>query len=141
MTSVGAFFPIEVHVPPAIAALLNDQNLPVPAPLSGLALIDTGATLTCVHETLLARLGLNPIGVITSGTASGPVQQNVYPARIVFPAQGWTIDLAGVAGVNLAGQQVATTPPQPIIALIGRNILQNWLMVWNGPAAFWSVAV
>lgn len=88
LTNVGAFFPIEVHVPPAIAALLDDQNMPVPAPFSGLALIDTGATLTCVHETLLARLGLNPIGVITSGTASGPVQQNVYPARIVFPPRG-----------------------------------------------------
>lgn len=41
--------------------------------------------MTCVHEPILTGLGLNPIGIVNSGTAKGLVQQSVYPARIVFP--------------------------------------------------------
>jgi predicted aspartyl protease len=77
--------PVEVHVPQAIAQVLNQQAKPIPAAVTGLALIDTGASRTCVHEPSLTSLGLNPISVVNSGTARGVVQQSVYPARLVFP--------------------------------------------------------
>ncbi len=141
LTAVGAFFPIEIHVPPPIAQVLTDKGESIPEPASGLALIDTGATMTCVHEAMLTKLGLSPIGLITSGTAGGPVQQSLYPARLVFPTTGWAVDLAAVAGVNLSGQQIASDPPQPIIALVGRNILEHWVFVWNGPGGHWTVAI
>lgn len=96
--------------------------------------------MTCVHESVLTSLGLNPIAVIQSGTASGQVSQNVYPARIVFPTTGWTVDFAATAGVNLSGQQIPVQPPQDVIALLGRNLLESWILVWNGPAASWSVS-
>ena len=111
--SLGAFFPIEVHVPPQIADVLTKQGQPIPAPVIGVGLIDTGATLTCVHEPLLKQLGLKPIGVGNSRTANGPVPCNLYPGRIMFPSVGWTLDLHGVVGVNLAGQSIAIDPPQP----------------------------
>ena len=81
-----------------------------------MALIDTGATATCVHEPLLQALGLNPTGVVDSLTANGPVRQNTYPARIILPSEGLTLDMPFVPGVNLTGQQIPTTPPQPLIA-------------------------
>ena len=63
----------------------------------------------------------------------------MYFARLTFPQLGWTGELP-VAGVDLTGQQVGTTPPQSIVALLGRNLLQNWMLVWNGPGGMWSIA-
>lgn len=143
LRQLGAFFPIEIHVPPPIAELLTQQGQPVPSGVSGLALVDTGATLTCVHEPILTGLGLNPISVVQSGTANGLVPQNVYPARLVFPSTGWTVDAQQAVGVNLGGQTMqldATQPPQAVIALLGRNLLEHWVLVWNGPVGFWSVS-
>ncbi len=141
LTYMGAFFPIEVQLPPQIAQTLVAAGKPMPNCVKGLALIDTGATMTCIDEPVLTGLGLNPVGVVNSGTANGPVKQNIYPARIVFPAQGWTVDITQVTGVNLAGQVIPTTPPAPIIALIGRNILLNWVFIYNGPGGFWTVTM
>lgn len=141
LTNLGAFFPIEVHVPPQIAQALINAGKTVPNCFKSLALIDTGATFTCVDEPILRNLGLNPVGIVTSGTANGPVRQNIYPARIAFPTKGWTVDLAQAVGVNLAGQAIPKTPPEPIIALLGRNLLQHWVFIYNGPGAYWTVAM
>ncbi len=141
LREVGAFFDIEVHVPPPIAQILTNQGKPLPSPVRGVAIVDTGATMTCVNESILQGLGLNPIGIVLAGTASGPTPQNIYPARLVFPAEGFGIDFQGVAGVNLAGQMIPLNPPQQVIALIGRNILERWVLTWNGPGGFWTVAM
>lgn len=140
LTHLGAFFPIEVHVPPKIAETLTKAGKPVPKGIAGLGLIDTGATLTCISEEVLKALGLNPFDVVSSGTADGQKKQNVYPARIVFPAQGWTLDLQKAVGVNLTGQIVPKVPPEPIIALLGRNLLQRWVFIYNGLGGFWTVS-
>jgi hypothetical protein len=139
LVAAGAFLPLEIHVPAAVAQLLADRGLPIPPPVAGVGLIDTGATLTCVHESVLAGLALNPVSTVTSGTANGPVTQSIYPARLVFPTVGWAVDLAGVTGVNLEGQFVMTTPPQPILCLVGRNLLRDSILIWNGPGGFWTI--
>ena len=138
---LGPIFPIEVHVPPDIAKVLADRGEPVPNGVPGIGLIDTGASITCVHEAILQQLGLQATDVVTSLTANGPADQNVYAARIVFPTQGWTLDLEQTLGVNLTGQKVPTQPhPQPVIALLGRNLLSRWVFTYNGPGGFWTVS-
>ena len=102
-------------------------------------MIDTGATMTCVHEPILIDLGLHPVGTVTSGTAAGPIQQSLYMARVNFPLVGWNLDLP-VAGVDLSSQVITTMPPQPVIALLGRNLLMQAVLVWNGPGGFWTIA-
>ena len=141
LRNLGAYFPIEVHVPPLIADALTKQGSPVPTPASGVGLIDTGATYTCVEESLLTSLSLNPIGIVHSGTANGTVEQNIYPARIVFPAKGWTMDLDRVVGVNLSGQVVQENPPKPIIALLGRNFLERGVFIFNGTMGSWTLSI
>jgi hypothetical protein len=139
MAGLGAILTLDVHVPPAIANALTASNQPVPPAVSGITLVDTGATMTCVHEAILTGLGLQPVGQVQSGTANGPVQQNVYMTRLVFPLLGWTVDLP-VAGVDLTGQQAQLNPPQDIIALLGRNLLRNCVLIWNGVGGFWSIS-
>jgi hypothetical protein len=138
---VGAFFPIEVHVPPQIAAVMVKAGQPLPKTISGIGLIDTGATLTCIQEDILVSLGLNPIGQVDSGTANGLKPCNIYPARIVFPTKGWTLDLGQAMGVNLTGQIIPTDPPQPIIALLGRNLLERSVLIYNGITGFWTITL
>jgi hypothetical protein len=140
LTKIGAFFPIEIHVPPKIAEALTKAGKPVPKCVPGLGLIDTGATLTCISEDVLKGLGLNPFDVVNSGTADGPKKQNVYPARIVFPTKGWTLDLQKAVGVNLKGQVIDKIPPEPVIALLGRNLLQHRIFIYNGVGGIWTVA-
>ena len=141
LTQAGPAFQIEVHVPLQIAEALGKEGKAVPSPVSGAALIDTGASITCIDEAILKdSLNLSPIGTATAGTADGPVQRNVYPGRLVFPTKSWTLDLDGAMGVDLTGQMIRTNPPQKVIALIGRNLLEKWIFTYNRPGAFWTVS-
>lgn len=143
----GAFLSVDVSVPPVIATALTTSGQPVPASKTGLALIDTGATVTCVHEPLLIGLGLHPVGAVTSGTAAGPTQQALYMARLVFPLIGWTVDLQ-LVGVDLSGQTISSAPTgtlsppptQPVVALLGRNLLRYSTLIWNGLGGFWTIS-
>ena len=136
---VGAFLTMDVHVPPVVATALSAAGDPIPPSSPGIALIDTGATMTCVHEPILTGLGLHPVGTVASGTAAGQTQQSIYVARVSFPLLGWNLDLP-VAGVDLTGQMLATVPPQPVIALLGRNLLAACVLIWNGPGGYWTIA-
>ena len=139
---LGAYFPIEVHTPLQIAEVLTKQGAAVPTPVSGVGLIDTGATYTCIEETILSsNLQVNPIGVVNVGTADGQRQRNVYRGRVVFPTKGWTMDLARVVGVDLSGQFVRESSPKPIVALLGRNFLERCIFIYNGAMGSWTVAM
>jgi hypothetical protein len=116
----GPILQVSVSIPQALAALYTNQQIPLLSPITGTALIDTGATRSCVHAPIMSNLGVNPIGVITSLTAAGPAPQNLYPAHFTFPATNIEIDFTSVVGVDLSGQIING---QQLIALIGRDVL------------------
>lgn len=132
----GPLMSIEVHAPPVVLQLAQSQGQtpsPPPPPATGLALIDTGASATVVDENALLALGVNPIGTTTVLTPSGAEQQLAYPAEIEFAGMPGRIQFASVLGSkHLAAQG--------IIALIGRDVLANALLVFNGPAGMFTIA-
>lgn len=140
----GAVLAVEIHVPTAVAALLTQQGHPVPTGVPGWALIDTGATFSCVHEQAFLDLGLAPVGVASMLTANGPADRPTYPGRLVFPEIGWDFDLPlPLACVDLTGQVISfgpNNPSQPILMLLGRDLLSGCVLIWNGPAAIWSLS-
>lgn len=81
------------------------------------ALIDTGAAVTGVDESLVRSIGLPPVGTAKLMTASGDYTAEVYAVRLV-------IDGARVVSVRLGGQ--------PYRVLIGRDVLRLILMTYNG---------
>ncbi len=44
-------------------------------------------------------------------------------------------------GVNLDGQMIPSVPPQPIIALLGRNLLEKGILIYNGVGGFWTLTL
>ena len=135
----GPIIRVQIEVPTALAESLRLANQPIPNPIDGIAFIDTGATITSVDASQFARLGVNPVGLRNVGTAAGPMQQSTYPARFTFPGTPLpAFDLAQILGCDLTGQTVMGQ--NPLLALIGRDILGRAVFVYNGSAGMFSIS-
>lgn len=100
---------------------------------TGLALVDTGASITCVDKSILKNLRIPTVGVSDVFTPSGKARQNTYPVEISFPKANLPkIAFNQVLGSELKGQG--------IIALIGRDVLSHFILIYNGPGGFVSLA-
>jgi hypothetical protein len=139
LMTTGPLIQIQIEIPAALAAIMQAANQPIPAPVDGMALIDTGATITSIHAPILTGLGINPVGVANVGTAGGPQQQSTYPARFSFPGTPLPgFEMAQVIGCDLTGQTVLNQ--RQLIALIGRDVLANAILVYNGSAGMFSLS-
>ena len=117
---------IEISVPDALAQTLTTDNRTIPQPEIGAALLDTGASNTCIDITIAQKLGLQIVNRIKMRTPSDDdCEQDVYAAKLAFP--GTTLPplpLLNVAGAKLANQGLA--------ALIGRDFLLGKTLHYDG---------
>ena len=141
LETLGAYLPVEIHVIPQAAKGLTQQGQPVPSPVSGVALIDTGATQTLVHEPTVQLLRIDPVGKRGVVGPNGHRSKcNVYPVMLRFPVQKeWTVTVSHAIG----GQpgQILTKPPQDLLVLLGRDFLASCILIWNGKGGSWSLAL
>jgi hypothetical protein len=136
----GPIIRVQIEVASVLAQALQAANQPIPTPVLGIALIDTGASITSFDASIVSKLGINPNGVALVGTAGGSQQQSTYQAKFTFPGTPIPgFEHPRVLGCNLAGQTVLNR--QPIIALIGRDILSKCVLVYNGPAGMYSLSM
>lgn len=102
------------------------------------ALVDTGASGSVVDPAVIAPLGLSPtsyISVHTPSTNGQPVQQPVYDLSIwLYHAKTKHIFERSFP-VCCAGLRA-----QGIDMLLGRDVLAECLMVYDGPEARYSLA-
>jgi predicted aspartyl protease len=123
----GPCIQVTATVAATIAAQLNQQGIAVPAPVAGLALIDTGATHTCIDAAAAQQLRLPVVDVVTIASAShASSQQNVYPVHFEVVGMPIQMDSPRTIGAPLAAQG--------ILALIGRDLPQFMTLFYNGPA-------
>jgi predicted aspartyl protease len=135
LQQLGPVLAVEIHVPTAYSKMLTSINMAVPNPISGLGLIDTGASVTAVDASEMKSLGVPPINVvpITGMTPGGQTQQNAYPVMVAFPGTGLPpFEFSTVLGSKLHGQT--------IVALIGRDLLSQMLFFYNGQTGSISLA-
>ena len=92
-----------------------------------LALIDTGASETCIDAELAVNLGLPAIDRQSFVTASGIDHINRYLARVTIPELGVS-KIGRFPGVYLAAGR------QHHRLLIGRDLLRQARLVYDGPA-------
>jgi hypothetical protein len=140
LIEIGPILQVLVEVPSPVAAKLQSMNSPIPAPAAGMALIDTGATRSAVDDSVIQALGVQPIGVVKVGTAAGFQEQYLYSAKFSFPGTNLpTLEFAQLTGVHLSGHVVPHLN-RPLIALIGRDILSRFVMIYHGPTASITLA-
>jgi predicted aspartyl protease len=140
-----------VPVPPAIALQIRGPILQVsvtieqnsgkgliaqgktlPSPKSGIALIDTGASNTCIDEQAAKDLGLPVIDVANMQSASHEKHPcNIYPVQIITPIV--TLNAPRAMGAALASQG--------LLVLIGRDVLQNCTLFYNGPTGQFTLSL
>lgn len=135
----GPVLQVYVEVPTATAGTLDITQQPIPGPIHGLALIDTGASISAIQKDVAEELGLQSSGVREIITPNAKESVPLFPVRISFP--GTTLETIGftrVAGVNLPRQATGTS--LHLIMLVGRDILKDFLFAYNGTTGRWSVA-
>jgi len=138
LLQTGPVLPVEITIPSALSKFLSARNQQIPAPRTGLALIDTGATRSCVDSQVISSLGVNPIGITVLGTAKGRSQHHLYPAKFSFPVIRFEVEFGSVVGVDLSGQGAGNTQ---IIALIGRDVLSRCILIYHGTKGSFTLAL
>lgn len=88
------------------------------------ALIDTGASCTCVNRPILDELKLQERDTNVVYTPSGKTEQALYDACILIPTSSNGMISLQILGANLHGQ--------PYDALLGRDILKKCTFIYNG---------
>jgi predicted aspartyl protease len=121
----GPCLQASVSVAESIAKQLLQRGQAVPPPISGAALIDTGASVTCIDDDAAQQLKLPVVDVVTIGSASHAAHQaNVYPI---------SIDIAGLPiAINAPRAVGAALTSQGLLLLIGRDVLQFCTLFYNG---------
>lgn len=130
-----------VSVSQARAAALMAENPPqtVATPRQIRALIDTGASNTCVDPSVLTALGLTPTGtvsVVTPTTGATPVECKQYDVGLVIPAPNGAPFVVGTIAVT----EHEFLNAQGFHALIGRDILSRCLFGYNGALGLFTLA-
>lgn len=128
-----------VGVSAARAQALTAAAQPIPQAQNIRALIDTGASHTCVDPMVFAALGLQPTGstpMLTPSTGATPVDADTYDVGILIPngtQQGLIIPNMPVSASELF-------QAQGFHALLGRDILERCVLTYNGAMALFTLA-
>jgi predicted aspartyl protease len=95
-------------------------------------LIDTGASNTCIDEKAARELGLPVIDVASMLSATHEkVPCNIYPVLISTP----------IVNLNSPRTIGAALAAQGLLVLIGRDVLQNCNLFYNGPAGQFTLSI
>lgn len=123
-----------------LADAMRAAGLVPPANVMALFLVDTVASHTVVDANVIRPLGLNPTGTVmchTPSTAGTAVPMYQYDLMIYVPSQGertlgWYIDSIPVTASSFDGQSIS--------GLIGRDILDRGLLIYNGAAGQFTLS-
>jgi len=135
----GPILDVLIGVSEPLRKIMKTQGAAVPKPVSIRVLLDTGASGTCVDLATLSALGLVPTGtalIHTVSTTGTPVPAALYDVSLalVHPGQQFVrwFDAVPVMGASLAAQGIQ--------GLVGRDILAQCLLVYDGQAGTFTLA-
>lgn len=126
LLQMGPLLQVAISVTPEHAKRLSHDGAKPPDPITGYALIDTGASITAVDEGVCQQLGLSSTGVVKMSHAGGEEERMCYPIQVIFPGSPFP------AMTN--PRVVSCTLGNGHLLLFGRDLLSRIRMVYNGPA-------
>jgi predicted aspartyl protease len=115
---------------------LQQANVQAPPPIFARALIDTGASCTAVDPMVIQRLALPATGtaaVHTPSTGGNPHTCNQYDVSLWLPSAQNIKFTIPVIESRLAALGLDV--------LLGRDVLDDCLLVYNGPTRTFSLAL
>jgi hypothetical protein len=80
----GPIVDIEVAVPNILRDYMIKNKLNVPEAVKGKGLIDTGATVSCIDDSLAIKSNLKPTGMANEHGMSETSVRNLYSAQIAI---------------------------------------------------------
>jgi hypothetical protein len=107
-----------------VGVLLGNTVTPTLGQLSLFpALIDTGASITCISQTVVQAINLHPIGMRSMISATHSIPVNQYLVDLIFPfgAAGFVVKATQVMEFNAAGNT-------SFQILLGRDIICRGLL-------------
>lgn len=134
----GPMIDVLLSVSNARRAALASANLPIPAPMSARALIDTGASCTCVDPSVIAHLALTPTGVVpmlTPSTGQTPVMCSQFDLQVGLLHAALTLTIDSVAVTESKLQHA-----QGFEMLLGRDILSKCVLVYHGDINLYTLS-
>lgn len=145
LLAYGPWLEAKWGVPAPLAKALEAAGRPVPAPIEGCLLLDTGATRTCISCLAADRLQLQPVGQVDGFGAGGAHKNPLYFAHLMIPIRDHRglgtmlhaeVPCLGVpdlekpalstGGLSFEGR------PMELIGLLGRDFLARTTFVYNG---------
>lgn len=129
---LGPRIPATVGIHGLAAKALDAQNSPIPSPVAGVALIDTGATVTSIDKSVAEELRLAPNGMRKLGTAGGPTENPTYAFRVNV-ANMFSLDCSQGVECDLSGQG--------IVVLLGMDLLSRCVLIVNGPDGSFTLSM
>ena len=113
----GPCLPIIISPSKILIDTLRQQGRPIPSPIEGTALVDTGASMSVIDLAVIEQLQLNPIDIVTLETAGGSFERNIYHVIFTFAGHVNANLSTTVVGVNLSRCSVNS--------IIGRDLLAH----------------
>jgi hypothetical protein len=133
LEELGPLLPVTITVPVRLKKYLEAHGFEAHPSRHGYALIDTGAALSAVDDRVIRELEIPILEQMDTTTPHGPGSSNVYNASASFsPIGKLDVPLEGVLGCYLGEPQEGE--PE-IIMLLGRDLLCNLVVVYDGPNA------
>lgn len=121
----GPVVQVSVSLQETLATALVQQGKPLPQPVTGWALLDTGASNTCIDDEAAQSMQLPVIDVGSMCSAShAKTPSNIYPAQIEIT--GFPIRFQSPRTMGAALKE------QGILLLIGRDLLRSCTLFYNG---------
>jgi predicted aspartyl protease len=96
-------------------------------------LVDTGASFTSIEPQVLAALGLTPTGtidIVTPSTGAGVHTTDTYDIDFLIGGAVLSDIPLSIPNLRVAASELFLQ--QGIHALIGRDVLQRRILVYNG---------
>lgn len=132
----GPRLAVSINLPKDILDNRQSQNKSVPNPINGEALIDTGASNTCIDDDTAKQLELRAIDQIPLQTPSGTTTHNKYMISLNFT--GVNSNLPNIQRLSVIGAELKN---QGTLVLFGRDLLRSCMLVYNGLMGHFSISL
>ena len=123
---------------PILEVLLVPPEGTTSAPVPGYAMIDTGASVSCVNAETATAAGWPIIDTAKMSSTTHTSQDvPVFAGRLLSKDFNTHIHVPRWMGVNLDSEG----SPFPLVALIGRDLLQTSVFIYNGQDQSFTLAI